>query len=60
MVTSPPFGLSVAPTELNRPFAVNGSVFTEDQGVRRKTTLEGLAALEPAFKEDGVLTAGNS
>jgi len=42
------------------PFAVNGSVFTEDQGVRRETTLDGLAALKPAFKEDGVLTAGNS
>jgi acetyl-CoA acyltransferase len=42
------------------PFAVNGSVFTEDQGVRRETTLEALSALKPAFKEDGVLTAGNS
>jgi acetyl-CoA acyltransferase len=41
-------------------FAVNGSVFTEDQGVRPETTLEGLAALKPAFMEDGVLTAGNS
>ena len=30
-----------------------------DQGLR-ETTLEGLAALRPAFKEDGKITAGNS
>jgi acetyl-CoA acetyltransferase family protein len=30
-----------------------------DQGLR-ETTLEGLAALKPAFKENGVTTAGNS
>jgi acetyl-CoA acetyltransferase family protein len=38
---------------------VNGNVFTTDQGIR-ETTLEGLASLEPAFKEGGRLTAGNS
>ena len=32
---------------------------TTDQGLR-ETTLEGLAGLKPAFKEDGVTTAGNS
>ena len=42
------------------PFRVNGSVFTEDQGIRRETTLDGLAELKPAFKDDGVITAGNS
>jgi acetyl-CoA acyltransferase len=42
------------------PFSVNGSVYTADQGIRRDTTLEGLAALKPAFKEDGLVTAGNS
>ena len=31
-----------------------------DQGIRAETTLEGLAALKPAFKEDGTITAGNS
>jgi acetyl-CoA acyltransferase len=31
-----------------------------DQGIRPGTTLEGLAALKPAFVEDGVVTAGNS
>jgi acetyl-CoA acetyltransferase family protein len=34
-------------------------VVTEDQGLR-ETTLESLAGLKPAFKEDGVTTAGNS
>ena len=42
------------------PFRVNGSLFSSDQGIRRETTLDGLADLEPAFKEDGVITAGNS
>src|SRR3954466_219074 len=34
------------------PFAVNGDTHVTDQGLR-ETTLEGLAGLEPAFKEDG-------
>jgi acetyl-CoA acetyltransferase family protein len=42
------------------PFRVNGSVFTSDQGIRAETTLDGLGALKPAFKDDGVITAGNS
>jgi acetyl-CoA acyltransferase len=41
------------------PFPVNGDVFTTDQGIR-ETTIEGLAALQPAFKEDGTITAGNA
>jgi acetyl-CoA acyltransferase len=41
------------------PFQVNGDTYVTDQGLR-ETTLEGLAALKPAFKEDGVITAGNS
>jgi acetyl-CoA C-acetyltransferase len=31
-----------------------------DEGIRPNTTAEGLASLSPAFREDGVLTAGNS
>ena len=38
----------------------NGSAITTDQGIRPETTLEGLAELKPAFKEDGRITAGNS
>ncbi|HET7444962.1 MAG TPA: thiolase family protein [Solirubrobacterales bacterium] len=41
------------------PFQVNGDTYMTDQGLR-ETTLEGLAALKPAFKEDGKITAGNS
>ena len=41
------------------PFAVNGDTYMTDQGLR-ETTLEGLANLKPAFREDGKITAGNS
>ncbi|MET0559180.1 MAG: thiolase family protein [Solirubrobacterales bacterium] len=41
------------------PFAVNGDTYVADQGLR-ETSLEGLAGLKPAFKEDGKITAGNS
>jgi acetyl-CoA acetyltransferase family protein len=42
------------------PFEADGELRTTDQGIRRDTTLEQLAALKPAFKEDGSVTAGNS
>ncbi len=32
----------------------------DDEGIRRGTTVETLAALKPAFAEDGVITAGNA
>lgn len=32
----------------------------DDEGIRRNTTLEKLAALQPAFDPEGVITAGNS
>jgi acetyl-CoA acyltransferase len=41
------------------PFSVNGDTYVTDQGLR-ETTLDGLASLKPAFKEDGKITAGNS
>jgi acetyl-CoA acyltransferase len=41
------------------PYQVNGDTYMTDQGLR-ETTLEGLANLKPAFKEDGKITAGNS
>ncbi|MFN0153710.1 MAG: thiolase family protein [Gaiella sp.] len=37
-----------------------GSELRADEGVRRGGTLETLAGLKPAFREDGVLHAGNS
>jgi len=33
---------------------------TRDEGLRPGTTMDSLAGLRPAFKEDGVVTAGNS
>ena len=42
------------------PFAVNGDTYQVDQGIRPQTTLEKLAELKPAFKEDGRVTAGNA
>jgi acetyl-CoA acyltransferase len=42
------------------PFQVNGDAYVTDQGIRPDTSLEALAELKPAFKEDGKITAGNS
>jgi acetyl-CoA acyltransferase len=38
----------------------DGTVVDTDEGVRRGTTVETLAGLRTAFREDGVITAGNS
>jgi acetyl-CoA acyltransferase len=40
----------------------DGTVMTvdKDQAVRHDATVEGIAELKPAFKKDGVITAGNS
>lgn len=35
-------------------------LFDRDEGPRRETSLEILAKLKPAFRDDGILTAGNS
>lgn len=35
-------------------------IFAEDEGVRASSTIEGLGKLKPAFKSDGIVTAGNS
>ncbi|SPT64131.1 thiolase family protein [Actinomadura madurae] len=41
------------------PYRIGGHTHVTDQGLR-ETTLEGLARLRPAFREDGRITAGNS
>jgi acetyl-CoA acyltransferase len=38
----------------------DGSQVAKDEGIRRGGTVEGLAKLKPAFRPDGVITAGNS
>jgi acetyl-CoA acetyltransferase family protein len=42
------------------PMRVNGDTLVTDQGIRRDTSLEALNRLKPVFKENGVITAGNS
>jgi acetyl-CoA acyltransferase len=49
------FAGQIAPVTLD-----DGTVVTADEGVRRGSTLESLGKLKPAFKEDGVIHAGNS
>jgi len=38
----------------------DGNTVLKDEGIRRGTTIEKMAQLKPAFKEDGVIHAGNS
>ena len=44
------------------PVVIDGEtvMMTTDEGIREGTTVETLANLKPAFKEDGKVTAGNS
>jgi len=42
------------------PMQIDGETIAVDQGIRFDTSLEQLAALKPAFKPDGTVTAGNS
>jgi acetyl-CoA acyltransferase len=42
------------------PVFSDGEPVVADEGIRRGTTVEKLAGLKPAFKEDGVIHAGNS
>jgi acetyl-CoA acetyltransferase family protein len=42
------------------PLDAVGELRSTDQGIRPDTSLEALAALRPAFKEDGSVTAGNA
>jgi acetyl-CoA acyltransferase len=52
------FKKSIVPIEVQH----NGErkVFETDEHPRPQSTLEGLMALQPAFKPDGLITAGNS
>jgi len=52
------FEREIVPIEVSNPHV--GVLFAVDDTPRRDTTLEKMATLPPAFKEDGVVTAGNS
>lgn len=42
------------------PIETDDGVVTDDEGIRRDTSVEALADLSPAFTGDGTVTAGNS
>jgi len=61
------FEREIIPVELDVPSDDGGGTaaltrvrFAVDEAVRRETTLEKMASLQPAFAPDGVVTAGNS
>jgi acetyl-CoA acyltransferase len=59
------FEREIIPVELPEPSEGGGGAavatrFAVDEAVRRETTLEKLATLQPAFIPDGKVTAGNS
>ena len=55
-----PVPAKVKETQENGTIIVKEVIFDTDEGVRYDATLEGLAALKPAFKAKGTVTAGNS
>jgi acetyl-CoA acyltransferase len=56
----------IVPVKVKEVFVENNkrketeSVVDTDEGVRPDTTMEGLARLRPAFKNGGIITAGNA
>jgi acetyl-CoA acyltransferase len=59
------FEREIVPIELDVPDGGGGTTLTRtrfavDEAVRRETSLERMATLQPAFVPDGVVTAGNS
>ncbi|MGC6479330.1 MAG: thiolase family protein [Flavobacteriaceae bacterium] len=65
-IDSGKFTDEIIPIEVEEVFVANGKrqstshTVAMDEGVRRDTSLAGLARLRPAFKKGGVVTAGNS
>ena len=53
------FDNEIVPIEITNEDGTR-EVMRRDQGIRPTTTMETLAGLKPAFKEDGQVTAGNS
>ncbi len=53
------FDREIVPVEIRQKKGPSLLV-TKDEGPREDTTLEALAKLRPAFKEDGTVTAGNA
>jgi len=53
------FKNEIVPVEIKHPDGGTEAIET-DQGIRAEATIEKLSSLAPAFKPDGVITAGNS
>ncbi len=53
------FRSQIVPVEVKNEDGTT-SIFHQDEGIRTDTSLEKLASLKPAFKPDGLITAGNS
>jgi acetyl-CoA acyltransferase len=53
------FSSQIVPVEVKNEDGTT-SIFDQDEGIRIDTSLEKLASLKPAFKPDGLITAGNS
>ncbi|MEU1505912.1 acetyl-CoA C-acetyltransferase [Kitasatospora sp. NPDC005748] len=53
------FEAEIAPVEIPQRRG-EPLVFSQDEGIRADTTVEGLAKLRPAFTKDGTITAGTS
>ena len=54
------FEREIVPVQAPAPDDGGAQTVATDQGIRPDSSLEALAALKPAFKPDGVTTAGNS
>ncbi len=60
------FKPQIVPVEVSDITVIDGKrtenkwIVDTDEGVRPETSLEGLSALKPAFKSNGVVTAGNA
>ena len=65
-IDSGKFKDEIVPVEVNEVFVKGGKrveashVVDTDEGVRRGTNMEALGRLRPAFKNGGIVTAGNS
>ncbi len=53
------FRSQIVPVEVKNEDGTT-SIFEQDEGIRTDTSMEKLASLKPAFKPDGLITAGNS
>lgn len=54
------FDKEITPIEITNKKTKQILTIDKDESIRPKTTVESLSSLRPAFKKDGIVTAGNS